>query len=56
MASDKPRRQPRIQQTAPVVNNTTGPVTIRGVTAYDEEGNAVGRVGVEAPGDGDVAE
>jgi hypothetical protein len=56
MASDKPRRRPRIRQTAKVVNNTTGPVRIDGVIAYDSDGNPVGRVGVEAPGDEDVAE
>jgi hypothetical protein len=53
MASDEPRRRPRIRQTARVVNNTTGPVTIRGVTAYDDEGNAFGQVGIETEADED---
>jgi hypothetical protein len=52
MASDKPRRpRIRIKQTARIVNNTSGPITVRGVTAYDSGGNAVAKVGVEVDED-----
>lgn len=39
--ADKKTRRPA------VVNNFYGPVTIRGTTVYDEDGNPVAKVGID---------
>jgi hypothetical protein len=54
MTKDQPKRpRIRIRQNARVVHNTSGPITVRGVTAYDSDGKAVGRVGVDRSADED---
>lgn len=43
--SDKPRKF-SISQKAPVINNVTGPVKIKGSKIVDENGKTISRVGL----------
>lgn len=47
MAKEPKDKAPRIKQQAKRIVDITGPVTIRGIHAYDAAGNRVARVGID---------